>query len=157
MEIGNASAATPGGGAKPLFDGETLSVGGYGELLRRAADAPLVFSFAWRGIGFKSTVESIDRGMRLSLETDLAPIPFSAEDAETRGGLFAIVDTWDGDSEGRLKIVQGRRIVLENDIRLPPPDGQTASTIVSQLTMLVLNAAPYLDLIAEYTPAHPSA
>ena len=153
-EDGATTASHAGNGADPSG---IHSIDASGELLRRAMDAPLSFSFSWSGRKFMGTLEAVDGGMRLSLQSDLAAASDSAEDAGARDKLFAVVDTWDGNSEGTLKVVHGTKIVLENPIPMPrTPDG-TISSVVTNLALLVLNAAPYLDLIAEYAPPEPSA
>ena len=153
-EEGATAASRGGNGAEP---GAHRSIDAYGELLRRAMDAPLTFCFTWNARDFMGTLEAVDGGMRLSLQSDLAAVPYSAEDAAARGNLFAVVDSLDGNAEGILKVVQGQKIVLENTIPMPrPPDG-SISSVVTNLALLVLNAAPYLDLIAELTPPPASA
>ena len=150
-----ATTASGGGNGVDLVG--LCSIDAYGDLLRRAMDAPLTFCFTWHDRDFKGTFEAIDGGMRLSLQSDLATVPYSAEDPAARGDLLAVVDSWDGHSDGTLKVVQGQRIVLENEIPMPrTPDG-TISSVVTNLALLVLYAAPYLDLIAEYASPRPSA
>jgi hypothetical protein len=134
-----------------------FETGAYGELMRRAKEKPLGFTFDWRGSNFKGKVESIEDGMRLSLRSALAAIPYSAEDADSRGDLLAVVDTCSTGVEAKLTVYQGRSIMIEHEIDLPPCDGDTMATIVTQLTMLVMNTAPYLDLIAEFTAAQAEA
>ena len=153
-EDGATMASGGGSGVDPAG---LRSIDAYGELLRRAMEAPLTFSFTWQGRDFMGTFEAIDGGMRLSLQSDLATVPYSAEDPVARGDLLAVVDSLDGHTEGTLKVVQGQRIVLESEIPMPrTPDG-TISSVVTNLALLVLNAAPYLDLIAEYASPQPSA
>lgn len=153
-EDGATAAGGGGNGADPCG---IQSIDTYGELLRRAMDAPLTFIFTWHDRDFKGTFEAIDGGMRLSLQSDLATVPYSAEDSVARGDLLAVVDSWDGHADGKLRVVQGQRIVLENDIPMPrTPDG-TISSVVTNLALLVLYAAPYLDLIAEYASPPPPA
>ncbi len=130
-----------------------FEAGAYGELMRRAKQKPLSFSFVWRGSDFMGRVESISDGMRLSLRSDLAALPYSAENIAVRGDLLAVVDTYAGGSEARLMVFHGRTIMLEHEIVLPESHGDTMATLVTHLTMLVLNTAPYLDLIAEFTSA----
>ncbi len=50
------------------------------------------FTFSWRGIDSNGTFETLEMGMRLSLQVDLGSLPFSAVDARARRGLLAIVD-----------------------------------------------------------------
>ncbi len=150
-------ATTASAGGNRADSARLLLIDAYGDLLRRAMNAPLTFSFTWHGRDFIGALEAIDGGMRLSLQSDLATVPYSAEDPVVRGDLFAVVDSLDGHTEGTLKVVQGQKIMLENQIPMPrTPDGMISS-VVSNLAMLVLHVAPYLDLIAEYTSPQPSA
>ena len=130
------------------------TINAFGELMRRATNAPLNFGFVWHGVDFAGTLKIIEGGMRLSLQSNLASLPYSAEDARTRGNLLAVVDTLDGRADGQLKVVQGQKIVLENNIPMPRTTTGSISSVVTNLALLVLNAAPYLDLIAEFEPAY---
>lgn len=149
MGTDTRSSNTP---AASLGDGlnvDAVAPNAYSELQRRVADSPLRFSFTWRETEFRATVEAGEDGLRLTLQNDLAPLPYSAEDKSRRGNLLAIVDTRDGDSAGKLRVVRGRDIVLEAGIELPQECGNTVNNIISTLTILVLRAAPHLDLLAE--------
>ncbi|MCH7941798.1 MAG: hypothetical protein IIB67_01050 [Proteobacteria bacterium] len=130
---------------------DLFEIGAYGDLMRRAKEQPLSFTFDWRGTDFMGTVESIDDGMRLSLRSSLATLPYSAENAAARGELLAVVDTYAGGGDAKLMVYQGHKVMLEHEIVLPPSLGDTVTTIVTQLTMLVLNTAAYLDLIVEFS------
>ena len=135
---------------------DAMSSGSYAALLRRALRAPLSFTFSWRGIDFTGTFETLEKGIRLSLQCDLGALPFSAEDARARDGLLAIVDAYGDSSSGTLKVVSGQTIVLENAIDLPGSVGGAASNIVTSLTLMVLNTAPFLDLLAESRCGEPT-
>ena len=150
-----ADASAPVTGAASLND--RPAVDAYSELMRRASNAPLNFNFAWHGMNFGGTLEAIEGGMRLSLQSNLAALPYSAEDAKARGDLLAVVDTLDGRTEGLLKVVKGNTIVLENEIPMPRTPTGSISSVVTNLALLVLNAAPYLDLIAEFSNAEEAA
>ncbi len=135
---------------------DAMLPGSYGALLRRVLRAPLRFTFSWRGIDFTGTFETLEKGIRLSLQSDLGSLPYSAEDARARGGLLAIVNACGDGSSGMLKVVSGQTIVLENAIDLPRSVGGGASNIVTSLTLLVLNTAPFLDLLAEPSRGEPT-
>ena len=148
-----ADAGAEANGGKDRLDTAALEIGAYGELMRRATEKPLNFSFAWRGTHFNSVIESTGEGMRLSLSSDLAAIPFSVENAVARGELLAVGESFVGDNETKLTVIQGHTIKLDHEFTLPEAQSDTIASLVTQLTMLVLNSAPYLDLIAEYTAA----
>lgn len=149
----SAIAEAAAGNGKGRLDNDVLEAGAYGELMRRTKRQPLSFSFVWRGTDFRGTIESIVDGMRLSLRSDLAALPYSAENPAARGDLLAVVDTCAGGSAAKLVVFQGHTIMLEHEIELPESLGDTMTTLVTNLTMLVLNTAPYLDLIAEFMSA----
>jgi len=125
--------------------------------MRRATKAPLSFGFVWHGMDFSGSLEAINGGMRLSLQSNLAQLPYSAEDAKSRGDLLAVVDTLDGNTDGLLQVVQGQKIILENEIPMPRTSAGDISSVVANLALLVLNAAPYLDLIAEFAATNGAA
>lgn len=153
-QIGGFEPAKADAGSGSL-ETDALKSGAYGELMRRAKQQALGFTFVWRGSDFKGTIESIGDGIRLLLRSDLTAIPYSAENPAARGRLLAVVDTYDGGSEAKLTVVQGHTIMLEHKIALPKSSGDTMANLITQLTAMVLNTAPYLDLIAESakTPA----
>ena len=140
-------------GDKNILDVPAIELGAYGELMRRANEQPLSFSFVWRGTSFQSTVDSDGKAMRLSLTSDLTAIPYSVENAVARGDLFAVGESFVDDNETKLTVSRGHTITLEHEIALPDSRSDTMVTLVTQLTMLVLDSAPYLDLIAECTAA----
>ena len=108
-------------------------------------------------MGFSGSLEAINSGMLLSLQSSLAQLPYSAEDAKSRGDLLAVVDTLDGNTDGLLKVVQGQKIMLENEIPMLRTSAGNISSVVANLALLVLNAVPYLDLIAEFAPTNSAA
>lgn len=102
-------------------DAKYPTVDAFGELMRRATKEPLSFG----SMGFSGSLEAINSGMRLSLQSNLAQLPYSAEDAKSRGDLLAVVDTLDGNTDGLLKVVQGQKIILENEIPMPRTSAAT--------------------------------
>ena len=119
------------------------------ELMRRLVAKPRKFSFNWRGVDFTALLEGLDGGLRLTLHSDLAALPYSAEDAGERANLLAVVDTSGTGREGRLRVVCGQKIVIEDSIDLTLTVGATVNSIITSLTILVLRLAPCLDLLAE--------
>ena len=132
---------------------EAASTGAYGALRRQLIAAPLNFAFDWHGIEFTGRFSARDEGVRLTLRGNLASLPYSAEDANARSSLLGIVDAFNDETEGTLKVVRGQKIIIEKTIELPRSTGDTANDIVANLTVLVLRAAPYLDLLADGAPA----
>ncbi len=136
------------------FDIETAALGAYGELLRRVVHAPLSFTFSWRNIDFTGSFEGRDDGIRLVLDSNLANIPYTGEDAATRHNLLAVVDASRDERAGKLRVIDGRKIVFKSEIEMPTDPVGTVDSIVATLTVLVLRVAPYLDLLAERASAY---
>ena len=115
----------------PAGDGERdasrPTIDAFGELMRRATKAPLSFGFVWHGMNFTGALEAIDGGMRLSLQSNLAQLPYSAEDAKSRGDLLAVVDILDGKTDGLLKVSRDRR--LFSKMRFPCHVRQPAALV----------------------------
>ena len=132
---------------------DSAAHGSYGVLRQRLAESSLNFTFNWRGVDFSGRFEAREGGVRLTLHSDVASLPYSAEDPDGREGMLAVVDTFRDDNSGTLKVVCGRKIVIEDVIELAGMAGNTATNIVTSLTVLVLRLAPCLDLLAERAAA----
>ena len=143
---------TPGNGPDGSGKGlqiDSASHGAYGVLRQRLAESALNFTFNWRGVDFSGRFETREDGVRLTLHSDVASLPYSAEDPDGREGMLAVVDTFRDENSGTLKVVCGRKIVIEDVIELAEMAGNTATNIVTSRTVLVLRLAPCLDLLAE--------
>lgn len=136
------------------FDIETAALGAYGELLRRVVHAPLSFKFSWRNIDFSGSFEGRDDGIRLVLDSNLANVPYTGEDAAGRHNLLAVVDASRDERAGKLRVIDGRKIVLKSEIEIPTDPVGTVDSIVATLTVPVLRVAPFLDLLAERASAY---
>ncbi len=145
---GTGPAAAPDGhnGDSPLG---LASDGAYIELMRRAIAEPRRFTFKWRGVNFSARLDGHDGGLRLTLHSDLAALPYSAEDAGERADLLAVVDAFGNGRESKFRVVCGQKIVIEDSIDLTQTIDSTVNSIITSLTILVLRLAPCLDLLAE--------
>ena len=152
-EPGGARAALPDA-ASGALEADPASLGAYGELLRRVVKSPLNFGFNWRGVDFTGTFDAHQDGIGLTLHSDLAALPYSAENAGQRDELLAVVDAFRGDAVGKLKVVSGQKIVIENGVDLSDSGDGTVGNIITGLTIMVLRLAPYLDLLAEGAAPH---
>lgn len=141
-------ASLNGDGTIPLDIG-TAALGAHGALLRRVINDPLSFTFTWRDIDFKGSFEGREDCLRMIVRCDLASLPYSVEDAVVRDNLLAVVDASGDEPAGKLWVIDGQQIVLRREIEIPMDPVSTVDSIVSALTVLVLRAAPYLDLLAE--------
>ena len=129
-----------------------VCLGSYGELRRRLAGSPLNFTFNWHGIEFAGRFDASKNGIALALRGQFGSLPYSAEDSAARSELIGVIEASPDVPAGRLKVVCGRKTVLDTTIDLPRVKGNTASEIVACLAVMVLRAAPYLELIAGSAP-----
>lgn len=150
IDTGTAARAREPGPDMDALDLQTASLGAYGALLKRVSDKPLTFRFTWRDVTFRALVSGRDDGLRLSIETDMADVPYSVEDIETRKDMLAVIDATGDDRLGRICVVQGHKIVLENEFELPENAGNTINSIITTLTIMVLRATPYLEAVSDY-------
>ncbi len=150
IDTGTTAMAREPGPDVDALDLQAASLGAYGALLKRVSDKPLTFRFAWRDVTFRALVSGRDDGLRLSIEADMADVPYSVEDIETRKDMLAVIDATGDDRLGRICVVQGHKIVLENEFELPENSGNTINSIIATLTIMVLRATPYLEAVGGY-------
>ncbi len=147
----DVAASQPGGptNGTPVAP---VCLGSYGELRRRLAASPLNFTFKWHGVEFTGRFDASKNGVTLALRGRFGSLPYSAEDSAARSELIGVIEASPDVPAGRLKVVRGREIVLDTTIDLPRVKGNTASEIVASLAVMVLRAAPYLELLAGSAP-----
>ena len=132
---------------QPPIEMHSIAIDEHGNLRSREPDFPLKFRFRWRDSAFEGEVGQNDSGLYLELRTELGALPYTAENDAGRAN-FVTVTSSDQDY-GTLRIVQNQTIVFEKEVELPRSGGLTATTLVTHIAILVLSAAPYLDLLAE--------
>ncbi len=142
--------------SRPL-DIDSAERGAYDALLRRVADAPVSFDFTWRGIDFRGRIESCNGRLRLAITSTIAALPFSVESPEARQAAIAAVKGKSGADLGDIHLRNGNRIVFETMLELVDQGVGMVNNLVTLLTVAVLRAAPYLDLIAERTVSYRTA
>ena len=153
---GNAAENPRGTGSAAAPDGRNgvsllalASDGAYIELLRRTVAEPRKFTFKWRGVDFSARLDGHNGGLRLTLHSDLAALPYSAEDAGERANLLAVVDAFGNGGVSKFRVICGQKIIIEDSINLTQTIDSTMNSIITNLTILVLRLAPCLDLLAE--------
>jgi hypothetical protein len=87
--------------------------------------------------------------LTLELRLKLADVPFTAENAGERGKWSAIISNSDKPTGGELRIMCDSTAVLTKKIELPEMNGFTADGFITNIAMMVLSLAPYLDLLVE--------
>ncbi len=134
---------------QPPIEMHSMAIDERGNLTSREPDFPLRFQFRWRDTAFEGEVGQNESGLYLELRTQLGALPYTAENDAGRANFMTVISADQKQDYGTLRIVQDQTIVFEKDVELPRSGGLTATALVTQIAILVLSAAPYLDLLAE--------
>jgi hypothetical protein len=128
-----------------------LVVSESGGLARREPKLPLAFQFDWRDVRFQGEVARAEDRLILKLVANVTLVPFTAEDLPRRSKLLSLLKDG-GDDAARISLMISRNndMVLLREMPLPAGSGLTASTLVTQTAIALLNSAPYLDLMVEF-------
>ncbi len=128
----------------------SVTVAPDGALKRQAPRLPMDFRFTWRDIDFQGDIDEWGQGVRLRLQTDLGPLPYTAQDADARQNLIALITSAQSGEPCKLEIIEGQTVVLTNEIDLPGVQEFSVRGIVTHIAVLLLAVAPYLDFIAAH-------
>ncbi|WP_439580562.1 hypothetical protein [Elioraea sp.] len=130
----------------------TRALGRFGPFLVDAAGVlhaadrsrPVGFGFRWRGRRVRAELHD---DARLSLSVVAAHVPFTAEAAALRPGVFAALAALrvEGDEDWRIALTPGHAVVVAAVEHLGAP--ATASRLIAAATRFVLRLAPCLDLL----------
>ena len=101
---------------------------------------PCDLRFTWAGIAFAARIEPAGPGGRLSLRADVCPLPYSAEDAEGRSALLALLDL--RPAGGAFAVAPGQRLEFHGTAELPPV--ATSALMLGHVVRFVLEVKPYL-------------
>ena len=134
----------------------SLEIDQSGTILQRETKFPLTFHFSWRDSNFEGAVDQMSDRLTLELSLKLAALPFTAEDAAQRGKWSALISDADAPAGGILKIMHDSTVVLSKTVDLPEMNGFTADGFVTNIAMMVLSLAPYLDLLVEHSGGNTS-
>jgi len=133
----------------------SLEIDSSGAISHREPKYPLVFRFSWRDSNFEGTVNQADGHLSLELSLRLAEIPFTAENSDQRGRWSAIISDADTPVGGKLEVLHDSTAVLSKTIDLPEMSDFTAEGFVTNIAMMVLTLAPYLDPLVENSSDEP--
>lgn len=123
-----------------------LDLDGSGRLGERLRAGPVNFSFQYKGFLFAGRTETAQEGTRLRLHAHLGNLPYSAESGYARANAAAIVAAASRKLGGRVVVSPSQRIFLIDEREFDQP--LTPVLLVTTTTRLVLEAKPYLELLA---------
>ncbi len=110
---------------------------------RPSLSTPCQFRFTWRGIGFAADLLDDGTDVRLRLDADLGPVPYSLENPARRQSLLAIC----GNRRcGQFAV--GRDGHLHHYAEMPMDAAPDATALVTAVVKLLLVARPAYDQAA---------
>ncbi|MGF1609774.1 MAG: hypothetical protein ACFCUQ_10285 [Kiloniellales bacterium] len=123
-----------------------IEVDDEGYLRAREGDQPLGFRFSFRGFDFDVLVESGEAGS-VHLKGALGVLPFTAESDIGRRVVQRLFAAADKLNRGRLVLSERGEITIEAST--VPPKPRTPISIMATVAALLLEAKPYIELLAE--------
>ena len=135
-----------GGGQRPVEIG-TLAFAEDGTVEHRAAPSALDFSVVYREIPFLAALRRDAEKTTLAIQADLGILPYSLEFREKRDRLLDCLALLDQATPGAIVLDRHKRIAYRDEIEIPR--ALSSVNILAYLTKLLLNAGPYLDILAE--------
>jgi hypothetical protein len=126
------------------FPLKALAIDHSGRISRREA-SEVVFSFSVVGTEFRACARTAPDCVRVAVEADLAPLPFSAESPGARRALQRIASETRL-AHGRLLLVDHRQLALSTRVDVPTP--ASPSDVIAGLVGMILELRPHLEHIA---------
>lgn len=111
-------------------------------------ERPFGFTFECLGLSFTASTRVREGKLWLQLAAKVGPVPYTAESAERRRDVVAIIRSSSTLPHGRVGISRDRQIELSGELRLSEP--LTPVHVVSAAAELVLEIKPYVTLITDF-------
>lgn len=129
----------------------SLFVGPDGELNRiDPRERTFSFSFECLGLKFAASTRVRQGKLWLQLTAKAGPVPYTAESADRRRDVMAIMRASGTLPHGRVGISRDRQIEVAGELRLTEP--LTPVHVVSAAAELVLEMKPYITVITDFLP-----
>lgn len=113
----------------------------------------LEFSFRACSLAFSATTRLVESGPVLQIAADIAGDPYSAEGAEMREAVHAIIRSSQASPSCRLMLSRQKRIFCIGRARLD--DIWTPTALLAAAAELILEARPYLMVLRDVLPRWP--
>lgn len=117
-----------------------------GMLRARDSEVPLDFTFSFLDIDFDVQVRGGDDSA-LQVKATVGHLPYTAENGWTRQFVQKVLTAARKLRRSRLSVDRNNQIVLHGEA--VPPTPRTPMSVMATLTALVVEAKPYLEMIAE--------
>lgn len=125
----------------------TLTFDEDGTVEHRPPPSPLDFRFVYHEIPFLAALRREEEKTTLAIQADLGILPYSLEFREKRDRLLDCLALLDRAALGAIVLTRHKRIAYRDEIEIP--EALSSVNILAYLTSLVLNAGPYLEILAE--------
>ncbi len=135
-----------GGNQRPV-EIATLAFGEDGTVEHRPPPSPLDFAFVYREIPFLAALRRDGGKTTLAIQADLGILPYSLEFREKRDRLLDCLALLDRAAPGAIALNRHKRIAYRDEIEIP--QALSPVNILAYLTKLLLDAGPYLKILAE--------
>jgi hypothetical protein len=106
----------------------------------------------YHGYPFVVRAESREEKTMVDIRTILGNMPYSSESHNSRVAVAKILAALNDRLGFKMSLTQKQRLILSDNLESEEP--LTPTNLLSMVTLMLLRARPYLDLLAEYvTPS----
>jgi len=124
---------------------------GLDEVVSLAGDGragPFEFRFEYQGVVFQVVAGPADQGTNMKFRAILGDLPYTAEDPAARKNAAMILYAASKVLGGRVRLSERQHVMLVDEIWVAEP--MTPVLLLSQAAKLLVQAKPYLELLAFY-------
>jgi len=116
-----------------------------GQIFRKNEDGVYNFSFMYQGYQFAVRAEAEPGNTRMRIHAILGHLPYTAESAELRVNMQAIVHEAGRALGGRIHVDGEQRVLLLDEFLFQ--ETLTPNALLSKTVAFLLSAKPYLELL----------
>lgn len=131
-------------GGKSSIRASDYSLDEDGRLRVRKDASPIHFCFAYRGVDFDALMDTAPEA-DISLSAELGKVPYSMETGAGRQLTRRIVEATAGLPGGRIDVSAAQDMSIVATARPPLP--LTPASVMATIAALLLDLAPYIDLL----------
>lgn len=117
-------------------------------LAGKDADGPLEFTFEYQGYVFAVQADASQQRTNMKFRANLGSLPYTAEDPVARSSAYAVLKSASQVLGGKVRLTPRQRVILSDDITIDAP--LTPVVLLSLSTRVLVQAKPYLELLARY-------
>lgn len=119
-----------------------------GLLVHKRGIGHLDFQFVYHGYPFAVRAQTEENRTTIEVRTILGNMPYSAESRASRAAAARILTAFNKEIGLRIMVSHNQRLILSAKIH--NNETLSPSNLLTMITIMLLQATPYLDLLAEY-------